>query len=136
MALKQHIEELAAHRQLTKNTGTHYVDIAEACYEANRAYAASLGDNSFGPWKDAPDWQKETNINGVLFHLKNLDASPGQSHESWMAEKVATGWKLGPVKDPEKKEHPCMVPYEELPAEQRFKDSLFIAIVHALRVKK
>lgn len=28
--------------------------------------------------------------------------------------------------------HPCLVPYAELPAEQRLKDDLFKAIVHIL----
>jgi hypothetical protein len=36
------------------------------------------------------------------------------------------------VKDPEKKEHPCFVPYESLPAEQQAKDHLFKGIVAAL----
>ena len=46
-----------------------------------------------------------------------------------MAEKVATGWKYGPVKNPDAKEHPCMVPYAELPPEQRRKDALYLAMV-------
>jgi hypothetical protein len=36
------------------------------------------------------------------------------------------------VKDPDAKTHPCILPYHELPLEQRLKDSLFMAIVHAL----
>ena len=37
----------------------------------------------------------------------------------------------GPVKDPEKKEHPCFLPYDELPLSQRIKDYLFTAVVEA-----
>lgn len=44
----------------------------------------------------------------------------------------AAGWKYGPVKDPERKEHPCFVPYDGLPPEQRAKDYLFRAVVHQL----
>jgi hypothetical protein len=33
------------------------------------------------------------------------------------------------VKDPEKKQHPCMVPYADLPAAQRAKDALFLGTV-------
>jgi hypothetical protein len=36
------------------------------------------------------------------------------------------------VKNPDAKEHPCFVPYDELPAEQRTKDYLFQAVVRAL----
>jgi hypothetical protein len=48
-----------------------------------------------------------------------------------LAEKKADGWVYGEVKDPEKKEHPCLVEYEELPKDQQAKDSLFIAVVRS-----
>lgn len=66
-------------------------------------------------------------VEGVL-HGNN----PEQSHECWLKEKHETGWKYGPVKDPGKKEHPCMVPYIELPPEQRVKDELFVGTVKML----
>jgi len=111
-----------------------YVEkIARVCHEANRAYCIGIGDDSQPSWENAPDWQKESARNGVMFHINNKDAGPSASHDSWMKEKVDAGWKFGPVKDPEKKEHPCIVPYEELPMEQKLKDSLFIAVVYALK---
>jgi hypothetical protein len=51
-----------------------------------------------------------------------------------LAEKVATGWKFGLVKDPAAKEHPCMVAYAELPPEQRAKDAIFVGVVRAMGV--
>lgn len=107
--------------------------IAKVCHEANRAYCTSLGDNTQLSWEEAPQWQKDSALKGVVFHLKNYGASPSASHDEWLKEKEATGWKYGPVKDPEKKEHPCFVPYNQLPKEQQAKDSLFIHVVNALR---
>jgi hypothetical protein len=49
-----------------------------------------------------------------------------------MAQKLAEGWKLGPVKNPEAKEHPCLVPFDDLPVEQKVKDYLFRGVVRAL----
>lgn len=106
--------------------------IARICHEANRAYCLSIGDNSQLAWTDAPEWQRTSAVNGVLFALRNPGAPPSASHESWLAEKQATGWKYGPIKDPEKKEHPCFVPYEQLPLEQRRKDHLFQAVARAI----
>ena len=108
------------------------VDVAQVCHEANRAYCIGLGDNSQPLWNDAHDWQKDSAVNGVIFHLENPDAGDAASHKSWLAEKKAAGWKYGPIKDPDKKEHPCFVPFEELPIEQQMKDRLFRSIVHAL----
>ncbi len=106
--------------------------IARVAHEVNRAYCEALGDNSQPAWEEAPDWQRSSAINGVNFHIANPDVGPDHGHNAWFAEKQATGWKYGPVKDAEKKEHPCFVPYDELPTEQKAKDFLFRGVVHAL----
>lgn len=105
------------------------IKIARLCHEVNRAYCQSIGDYSQPKWDDAPQWQKESAIKGVQFHIDNPSASPSASHDSWLAEKASTGWKYGPVKDADKKEHPCFVPYEQLPSEQKAKDYIFKACV-------
>ncbi len=104
---------------------------ARAAHEVNRAYCLALGDTSQPAWEAAPEWQRSSAVNGVSGVL-NEGNGPEQSHESWLAEKRAAGWKFGPVKDPEKKEHPCFVPYAELPASQRKKDDLFVSTVYAV----
>lgn len=106
--------------------------IARICHELNMNYCRAIGDFSQLPWEYAPDWQKESAIKGVTFIATNPDSSPSASHDSWLNEKKDTGWKYGPVKDAEKKEHPCFVPYEELPLEQRLKDELFSQTVKTL----
>lgn len=56
------------------------------------------------------------------------------SHPSRPAarEKKAAGWKYGSEKDPEKKEHPCFLPYEELTDAQKAKDAIFVAVVRVV----
>ena len=104
---------------------------ARAAHEMNRVYCEALGDNSQVPWDIAPDWQRTSALNGVDGVFQGN--GPGASHASWLKEKADTGWKFGPVKDPEKKEHPCFVPYDQLPREQQAKDYIFSAIVRALK---
>lgn len=106
--------------------------IARVCLEANRAYCQAIGDNSMPTWDEAPQWQRDTNIAGVKFHISNWNAGPEASHNAWMATKLADGWVWGPVKNPDLKEHPCIVPFADLPREQQAKDYIFRAIVHAL----
>lgn len=106
--------------------------IARVCHEVNRAYCASIGDTSQPAWEDAPEWQRQSAITGVRFTIGNPGAPPSASHESWLAEKERDGWKYGAVKDPVAKEHPCFVPYGDLPVEQRSKDYLFQAVVRSL----
>jgi hypothetical protein len=108
--------------------------IAIICHESNRAYCAAIGDNSQLPWGEAPEWQRDSAINGVKFVQENPDAPDSASHDNWMRQKEEEGWVYGEVKDPEAKTHPCMVPFDELPPEQQAKDSLFRSIVKALTV--
>jgi hypothetical protein len=81
----------------------------------------------------APEWQKSSAVNGVEFHINNPEVSPSSSHESWMKQKTEEGWRYGPVKDADKKEHPCYVPYEELPVEPKAKDYIFRQTIHSLK---
>lgn len=107
--------------------------IARVAHEVNRAYCASLGDLSQPAWENAPAWQRSSAMDGVRFILANPGATPADSHDNWLREKERTGWTWGPEKDPEAKQHPCMVPYDQLPLEQRTKDYLFRAAVLANR---
>lgn len=107
--------------------------IAQVAHEINKSYCESIGDLSQPSWEKAPEWQKSSAVNGVNFHLENPEAPPSASHESWLKQKTEEGWKYGSVKNAETKEHPCFVPYEDLPTEQKSKDYLFKQVVHSLR---
>ncbi len=105
---------------------------AKAAHEVNRAYCEACEDYSQPKWVDAPLWQQHSAISGVEQILKDPSTTPEQSHEGWLETKAADGWKYGPEKDPDKKEHPCFVPYAELPPQQRIKDTLFGTVVRAV----
>lgn len=107
-------------------------EIAWVCHEANRAYCQTIGDDSQPPWEEAPNWQRMSALKGVQFHIDHPDADAAASHNSWLEEKRADGWTYGQTKDPGRKQHPCFVPFEQLPMAQQRKDFLFRAIVHAL----
>ncbi|MFD5208394.1 MULTISPECIES: RyR domain-containing protein [Streptomyces griseus group] len=110
-------------------------DIARVCHDANRAWQIATGDPAVSPpWDEAPEWQRESAIDGV--RQAQNGATAEQLHQSWCDFKTADGWVHGPAKDEAEKTHPCLVPYSELPAEQLRKDDLFAAIVAALTTKE
>src|SRR2546426_11146441 len=41
------------------------------------------------------------------------------AHDVWARERIAQGWKHGPARDDSRKEHPDLVPYEELPESEK-----------------
>lgn len=107
-------------------------DIAQVCHEANRAIQIIQGDpEPSAVWKDAPQWQRDSAIEGVV--KAAAGQSPRELHESWCDFKYATSWVYGEVKDTERLTHPCLVPYDELPEDQKDKDRVFAAIVNTLK---
>lgn len=109
-----------------------FIDIARVAHEVNKALCEAYGDTSQVSWEESPEWQQKSAIEGVKYHIEHPEATPENSHEQWLKQKFADGWVYGPVKDAKIKQHPAMVPYNELPAEQRVKDYAFKAVIHAL----
>ena len=103
-------------------------DLGKLCHQINRAYCQTIGDNSQVDWDVAPQWQRESAVKGVQYFIEHPNVTPEGMHFNWVKDKMKDGWKYGPVKDAEKKEHPCMVEYEKLVIEQRMKDHLFLAV--------
>ena len=104
--------------------------IAHVCHEANRALQVTGGEAEVSPhFMEAPEWQVQSAFEGVSCALDG--ATPEELHESWTAAKVRDGWVYGQAKDATAKTHPCLVPYDKLPADQRLKDVIFQAIVSA-----
>ena len=108
------------------------VAIAEVCHEANKAWCEANGDMSQVAWEISPEWQRNSAILGVQFHIDHPNSKPEDSHRSWCKQKVKDGWVYGKEKDPDKKTHPCLVLFDKLPEVQQKKDKLFLTIVRAL----
>lgn len=43
-------------------------------------------------------------------------------HEVWAQNRMNEGWTYGPIRDDEKRQTPCLVPYEELSEEEKAYD--------------
>lgn len=54
--------------------------------------------------------------------MELADAISKNVHDVWAAGRMSEGWKWGPVRDDDKRETPCLVPYEELPDEEKAYD--------------
>ncbi|MCX8512311.1 MAG: RyR domain-containing protein, partial [Chthoniobacteraceae bacterium] len=91
-------------------------------------------------WETLPEFLKESN-RWVFLHGKIKDeirsALKGGSsevldeverhlaeceHQRWMGERIMDGWVYGPAKDPEKRTHPSLKPFDELSSEEQEKD--------------
>jgi hypothetical protein len=117
-----------------KDLNEHYSNLlAQIAHETNRAYCISLGDETQVEWSKAPDWQRESAVNGVMGVLLE-GRTPEENHEAWMTEKLKAGWTYGEKKDPDAKTHPCLLPYSALSDDQKLKDALFVEVVEGCAV--
>ncbi len=108
----------------------HY-EIARNCHEVNRSYCRLNGDDSQVAFEDASDDIKQNSIDGVEYISQHPEATNATLHDNWMRDKAADGWVYGPEKDPVKKTHPCMVPFDQMSIVDQNKDDLFYRIVRA-----
>ncbi len=107
-------------------------EIAEIAHETNRTYCQTIGDYSQVGWDFCEQWQRLSALDGVRAIERGIVTKPEQSHENWLEHKVEEGWEHGSVKNEKIKEHPCMLPFNELSEEQQMKDHLFFTIVTTL----
>lgn len=104
---------------------------ASAAHEVNRAFCRAFGDLSHAHWDEAPDWQKDSVRKGVRMVMAGCE-DMSILHDAWMQTKIDDGWVYGLEKDPVKKTHPCLLPYDELPVMHREKDCLFLNTVRLM----
>jgi hypothetical protein len=41
------------------------------------------------------------------------------AHDHWAKRRIAEGWTFGATRDDEARQHPCLVPYDELPDSEK-----------------
>lgn len=73
-------------------------------------------------------------LDGIDFMDANPNITPEENHNNWMEMKESQGWVYGEVKDFEKKTHPDLVPFDELPVVEQRKD-INDAVIHRLAVE-
>jgi len=49
------------------------------------------------------------------------------AHDVWAKQRLADGWRYGPTRSDNKKEHPCLIPYGELPESEKEYDRTMAA---------
>lgn len=53
-----------------------------------------------------------------------LEKLAKNTHENWAEQRIKDGWKYGKKRDDKRKEHPSLIPYEELSEEEKEYDRI------------
>ena len=108
------------------------IEIAKIARNIDRMYCASINDTIPEMWERCTESEKDKTLRGISYHLQN-DLSPEDSHMNWVKQKIAEGWCYDMNYDPVLKLSPHLIPYNQLPVEQRAKDHIFRALVRGLK---
>lgn len=68
-------------------------------------------------YKPEPIDTSKISLNQEILKLTELLAR--NAHDIWARQRLADGWRFGASRDDSKKEHPCLVPYEQLPESEK-----------------
>lgn len=115
------VQRYAKFKEELKTSNELQSRLVLAIHEANKQIQQQTGE--YIPPLD--EHLIQSTLDGVYFVLDNPNCTPEQQHSNWCYFKQQDGWHYGPVKDFERKEHPCLVPYSELPEIQQRKDTVF-----------
>lgn len=92
------------------------------------------------PYQPKPIDTSQVKLTDDILDLTELLAR--NAHDIWACQRLADGWRYGPRRDDARKEHPSLVPYEELPESEKEYDrstaleTLKAMIARGYRVEK
>lgn len=109
-----------------------YAHLAVIGYEANRAYAAALGERRPPAWHEAEPLDRRLWYLAAQHHVHHPAASLPALHDYWLSLESMAGWSYGPVLDNDARQHPHHVPWDRLPEPQRRKVAMFRDVVRTL----
>ena len=98
-----------------KKTSQFLTQLAERLTEtADATTPANATTNGYVPQPiDTSDIQLPEELEALVEEMaKNV-------HEVWAETRIKQGWTYGPERDDKLKKHPCLIPYEELPEEEK-----------------
>ena len=108
--------------------------LAKAVYEACRIESLwSERPIVPEPWDNRDEGFRSQFTKNLCSYLQGPLPTPEEAHTNWMKAYLELGWTYGPVRDPNKKTHPDLVPYKDLPQAEKDKDAIFLSYVWLIK---
>ena len=98
-----------------RKTSQFLTQLAERLAETvDTTIPANATTNGYAPQPmDTSDIQLPEELEALVEEMaKNV-------HEVWAETRIKQGWTYGPERNDKQKKHPCLIPYEELPEEEK-----------------
>ncbi len=102
--------------------GNEYVGDCKPAWKRERGCADETLNEEIRDvdYKPAPIDTSKVKLTKEVRELTELLAK--NAHEIWAQQRLSEGWRYGTRRNDIRKEHPCLVPYEELPESEKAYD--------------
>jgi hypothetical protein len=107
------------------STGTPWDQLTEAVKEDNRQQANRIHRLLTAAGYEIHPFQNWS-AGEYTFTPEEVERMARSEHNQWCQAKRAAGWRRGPVWDRKARTHPDLVPWEDLPEEERAKNVAFV----------
>jgi hypothetical protein len=98
-------------------------ELGESLKASNRAFAAGVGEKLRAAGVAVVPAPLADPTTAPRLSGEQVEELAIAEHERWCRDLIADGWRHGPgPKDPERRLHPSLVPWDELSEEERDKD--------------
>lgn len=120
--------ELAIEESWENDFAMTYDELPEFMKEDNREAARRIGDVLglagliLVPREAGQAWENKEQATILDAIAQNLEILAEGEHDGWADARQRHGWRIGPEKNIEAREHPLLMPYEELSEKEKNKD--------------
>jgi voltage-gated potassium channel Kch len=115
--------ELARGVALGEGPMVAWEQLDEGWKDANRAFADGIGAKlAAAGCVLVPAPLIDPHATLFSFTPEELESLARSEHDRWVAERVRSGWRYGPERDDDRKIHPLIVDWDQLPDSERAKD--------------
>lgn len=108
------------------------VAFAQITNQLTRAYREATQQESPAEWHLMAEEDQKHVIDRVRFYLTEPDITVSSLHDAWAYAQFNAGWVYGLAFNEDKKTHPMLIIYADLPLMRRVEDTLFMQTVQTL----
>lgn len=96
---------------------TYPICLFEDAWNDSKNYLVTINHKDMKTYNPKPIDLSDVELTEDLNELREAIAE--NAHDVWALERQAQGWSYGPQRDDIKKQNPCMVPYSQLPEDEK-----------------
>lgn len=117
---------------VTNDSLVPWDELPEALRESNRRFARGIEAKlPLVSW-ELVEGEGKPEVHPLVVEAAEVELLAPQEHERWRRDLEEDGWRIGSERDPERRTHPMLIDWDQLPEAEREKDREAVRGIPAL----